>query len=121
VTFYDGIHPIGSAPVSGGKATLTISTLAVGNHLIYAAYNGDDHYMGSSSTPISQMVLTAAPAPQPSRKVAVRAPVKKKVPAPPPNHPIKVVVKHPVKVVVKPKATPIRHAPVKPAASHKPR
>ena len=37
---------LGTAPISGGQATLTISTLPVGNNVITATYNGDSNFFG---------------------------------------------------------------------------
>ena len=49
VTFYDGTTPLGQSTVSGGIATLTTSTLAVGSHTITAAYGGAQGYVASAS------------------------------------------------------------------------
>jgi hypothetical protein len=50
VTFYDNAAAIGSAPVSGDAATLTLSTLAVGANAITAVYSGDVNYNSATST-----------------------------------------------------------------------
>jgi hypothetical protein len=58
VTFYNGTTVLGTAPVqaasankvSFGQATLTISTLALGQYEVTATYSGDVNYTGSSST-----------------------------------------------------------------------
>jgi sugar lactone lactonase YvrE len=57
VEFLDGAVPIGSASLSSGLATLTISTLAVGSHAISAAYAGDTNFAASSSSALTQVVL----------------------------------------------------------------
>ena len=49
VTFLDGGDPVGTAPISGGVATLVISTLPVTIHSLSASYPGDAFYTGSSS------------------------------------------------------------------------
>jgi len=48
---------IGSAPLSGSSATLTIGSLPVGSYTITASYSGDGNYAGSTSTtPVSLTV-----------------------------------------------------------------
>ena len=61
---------IGSAPLTGGSATLTLGSLPVGSYTITASYSGDGNYTGSTSTtPVSISVtivnatLTATIAP----------------------------------------------------------
>ncbi|MBW4028164.1 MAG: peptidase S53 [Acidobacteria bacterium] len=49
VLFYDGATPLGSATVSSGKATLVVSSLAVGAHSVTSSYSGDATFMPSSS------------------------------------------------------------------------
>ncbi|TMQ73690.1 MAG: hypothetical protein E6K81_03405, partial [Candidatus Eisenbacteria bacterium] len=56
VRFFDGVTPLGTAPVSGGLATLSVNTLAVGQHELTASYDGGAWYAGSSSAPWSQAV-----------------------------------------------------------------
>lgn len=56
VVFLDGARVIGSAPLSGGVAKLTKSSLAVGTHLITAHYNGDAASSTSTSTVVNQVV-----------------------------------------------------------------
>ena len=58
VTFYDGATSLGIGTVSGGTATLNISTLTVGTHpSMTAAYNGDASYSGSTSVIYSHTVV----------------------------------------------------------------
>jgi hypothetical protein len=53
VTFTDvTAGTLGSGALSGGVATLTISTLTAGPHTITAAYSGDDTYAASTSSSI---------------------------------------------------------------------
>ena len=50
VQFADNGIMIGSGTVSGGRATFTTSSLTLGAHPITAVYEGDDDFVGSSST-----------------------------------------------------------------------
>ncbi|WP_316785175.1 Ig-like domain repeat protein [Streptomyces sasae] len=71
VSFFDGATPLGSAPLVGGVATLTVSNLAVGNHSLTATYSGSGDYNTSTSPVDTQTVakantataLTSAPDP----------------------------------------------------------
>lgn len=56
VTFYDGGTQIGTATVSGGAATLTLSNLAAGGHAITAAYSGDANYKPATSNGLTEAV-----------------------------------------------------------------
>jgi hypothetical protein len=56
VTFNDGSTTIGSAPLSSGKARLTVSKLSTGNHPITATYGGDANFLGSTSAVLNQSV-----------------------------------------------------------------
>jgi hypothetical protein len=65
VTFYDGGTPItGCSGVSlartahGYRATCTITYTATGSHTITAAYSGDTSYQASTSSPLTQDVVT---------------------------------------------------------------
>ncbi len=60
ITFLDGGSSIGTGVLTSGTATLTISTLAGGNHTITASYPGDVDYNGSTSVGLTQVVNTAA-------------------------------------------------------------
>jgi hypothetical protein len=60
VTFEDGGKVLGMATVNaGGMATLSISSLTVGQHLIVATYGGDPNNQGASSSTTVQTVQTA--------------------------------------------------------------
>ncbi len=61
VTFLDGANVIGTAPVTGGAATMTTSTLAIGNHSLVASYGGDSTYSGSNSPATTVDVTLSAP------------------------------------------------------------
>jgi len=57
VNFLDGTTPAGSAVVSGGVATLALSSLAIGSHSITAVYGGDTNFASSSSSALAQSVI----------------------------------------------------------------
>jgi methionine-rich copper-binding protein CopC len=60
VSFYDGTTNIGNSNLnSGGVATLTTSTLAVGTHSMTATYNGDTNFVPSTSPVLYQVVQGA--------------------------------------------------------------
>ena len=50
VTFTDNGSTLGTEPLSGGQATLSTSSLALGDHPIKASYNGDANNLSSTST-----------------------------------------------------------------------
>jgi len=54
--FFDGATLLGSAPLSGGIASLTTSSLSVGSHSVTAQYGGDGNYNGSTSAVLTQTV-----------------------------------------------------------------
>jgi hypothetical protein len=56
VTFKDGTTVLGAKTLSSGKATLTTSALAVGNHSITAVYGGNADFAGSTSKVLIQTV-----------------------------------------------------------------
>ncbi len=55
-SFYDGLAYLGQGTVTGGVATLSMTTLNVGPHTITATYNGDATYASSVSGPATVMV-----------------------------------------------------------------
>ncbi len=59
VSFFDGTNLLGTAPVRGNRAALTIGTLAVGSHDITARYSGTAIYEGSISSVLVQSVQAA--------------------------------------------------------------
>jgi uncharacterized membrane protein len=61
VKFLDGATSLGTATVSGGSATLAISTLASALHSITAVYGGATNYATSTSAALNQIVLPGAP------------------------------------------------------------
>jgi hypothetical protein len=50
VQFVEGGTPIGTAPVTGGKASFDVSGLSAGAHTIGANYSGDRLFAGASAT-----------------------------------------------------------------------
>ena len=63
VTFYNGLNVLGTAPLTGGIASLTISTLKSGIHTISAAYLGDANFTSSTSPVLRQVVDTSSQSP----------------------------------------------------------
>jgi hypothetical protein len=63
VTFSDSSTPLGTGMLDGnGVATLTMSSLAVGSHMISAAYGGDSRFTGSTgSLNTNPQVVNPAP------------------------------------------------------------
>jgi hypothetical protein len=59
VTFLDGATALRRLTLSGGQATLTLSTLSVGNHSATARYNGSVVYATDTSPVVSQGVIRA--------------------------------------------------------------
>jgi hypothetical protein len=60
VNFFDGTTQIGSSNVSGGTASFTTVSLAVGSHSITAKYSGDANNHASTSATLVQTVNIAA-------------------------------------------------------------
>jgi hypothetical protein len=56
ITFDKGATPLGTAPLSGGTASITVSSLLVGTSVIVAHYSGDTSYSTSSSISVKQVV-----------------------------------------------------------------
>ena len=61
VIFYDGTTSVGSGVLSGGVATVTVTSLATGPHSFTAVYAGDCSLTGSTSLPILATVGKATP------------------------------------------------------------
>src|SRR5215831_4863524 len=59
VSFLDGGNAIGTGVLSGGIATLSVSTLQPGSHSITASYSGDTNFKGSTSPVLTQQVNPA--------------------------------------------------------------
>jgi Bacterial Ig-like domain (group 3)/Beta-propeller repeat len=60
VTFYNGLNVLGTAPMTGGIAALTNSSMGSGMHTISAAYLGDANFTGSTSPALEQAVDTSS-------------------------------------------------------------
>lgn len=63
VTFYNGLNIIGTAPISGGVASLTTTSLPTGIYAISAAYLGDFNFTASTSPALQQVVDTKTQSP----------------------------------------------------------
>lgn len=84
VTFKTGAQTIGTATLDGGLASLTLSSMAVGMHLVTATYDGDASFASSISAAMlqsisvppeslksAQQVVAARPAAQTTTPAAV--------------------------------------------------
>jgi sugar lactone lactonase YvrE len=60
VTLLDGTTVLSVAQLSGGGATFTIGTLALGSHSLNAVYSGDTNFLPSTSAPASIIVGAAS-------------------------------------------------------------
>jgi trimeric autotransporter adhesin len=60
IIFKDGTTSIGSAPLTAGVGSLTISSLVPGDHSITAVYSGDTNYLASTSATVTQVVDQAS-------------------------------------------------------------
>jgi uncharacterized protein (TIGR03437 family) len=58
VTFMDGTTTLGAAPLNALSASMSISTLALGTHILTAVYSGDVNFSSSTSGPV---VVTVQP------------------------------------------------------------
>jgi hypothetical protein len=63
VSFYDGITLLSATPstIASGKATLAVTTLAIGSHSITATYGGSATYDPSSTSSASSLTVTSTP------------------------------------------------------------
>lgn len=59
VTFLSGSQTLGTASLSGNRATLTTSFATAGTYSISAKYSGDANNAGSTSSPLSQVIVPA--------------------------------------------------------------
>jgi len=59
VTFFDGATMLGARTLSGGVATFTTTSLAVGTHNVTATYGGDGNFTVSTSTTPATVVVGA--------------------------------------------------------------
>lgn len=56
----NGSTPLGTAPMSGGSATLTLTSLPIGSQTPSAVYSGDTNFAGASSGTITETVQDLA-------------------------------------------------------------
>ena len=61
VTFRDNGTILGTAPLTEGSATLSVTTLTPGVHSLTATYSGDDVFAASTSSVVSHIVATDIP------------------------------------------------------------
>ncbi len=61
VTFSNGSTPIGTAPIVGGVATITVTNLPLGTNSITASTPGDSNNNPATSPPVSVTVVKTAP------------------------------------------------------------
>ncbi len=61
VTFKDGTTTLSTVAISGGVATLNVSSLTAGTHSITAIYAGDGNFVGSTSSVLPVTVSKATP------------------------------------------------------------
>jgi MYXO-CTERM domain-containing protein len=59
VEFLDGTSSLGSAPVSGGAASLSTALLSLGGHSVTAAYSGDTNFLASTSAALVETISAA--------------------------------------------------------------
>jgi hypothetical protein len=59
VTFYSGTQTLGTASLSGNRATLSTSFTSSGTYSISAKYSGDSNNAGSTSSALSQVIITS--------------------------------------------------------------
>jgi hypothetical protein len=59
VVFYSGSQTLGTASLSGNRATLTTSFASSGPYPISAKYNGDGNNQGSTSSSLSQVIIAS--------------------------------------------------------------
>ena len=59
VTFFNSKNNLGSSPLAGGAAQITVSTLSVGAHSITAVYSGDSVFAPVTSAPLTFIVNSA--------------------------------------------------------------
>ena len=60
IAFLEGSNALGTATLSGGKATFKTSALPTGSDTITVSYSGDGNFLTSTSRPLAQTVNQAA-------------------------------------------------------------
>jgi hypothetical protein len=58
VTFHDGATTLGSRTLAGGQASFSTTGLSIGAHTITVSYGGDNNFVASGSSPLTQYVDT---------------------------------------------------------------
>jgi hypothetical protein len=61
VEFFDGVVSLGIATLSGGIASISLSSLTAGSHTLTAVYSGDIDYETSTSPALTQLINAAIP------------------------------------------------------------
>lgn len=59
VTFMDGTAVLGAGTLTNGSATFSTTKLMAGSHTITAVYGGGANFLGSTSGPLIQIVISA--------------------------------------------------------------
>jgi sugar lactone lactonase YvrE len=60
ITFYDNATKLGTATISGGKASISVGFSTVGTHPLIAVYSGDPSFVSTASAQYSQQVIDYA-------------------------------------------------------------
>jgi len=60
ITFLDGATSLGTGATTGSVATLATSTLSAGSHSITSSYPGDANFVASTSSAVSQSIVTGS-------------------------------------------------------------
>lgn len=63
VEFFDGTTTLGSIVLVAGAAQVTVTSLALGDHTLAAAFTPEGLFTGSTSDPLNYTVLPAGPSP----------------------------------------------------------
>lgn len=59
VSFYDGTNLLGTSSINAGTASLSIASLAAGEHRLTASYAGDEFNLASTSNAVTQTIAKA--------------------------------------------------------------
>ena len=62
VSFMEGATVLGTSPLSGGVASMSLTSLTAGSHLITANYSGDSSFVPSVSLGVTQVVTSGGAA-----------------------------------------------------------
>jgi hypothetical protein len=73
VQFNDGATLLGTAPMTTGKASISLASLGAGTHTMTAVYGGDANYLASSSAALSEIINAVPPPPPASSAIRVNA------------------------------------------------